>query len=613
VKRRLLLGALAIGFVVFLLAAPFRFQLEANADTERDLFRTWALLHGEWPEKTPRIDHSPLGLGPAWYVLTAPILAAADGDARAVHLAHVGWLAVGFIAVGLALGRRLDAETVAAFILLFGTSSFLSQVMVRVWHPALFPAAALGWFALMAVAVDGSSARRRAWSLVAAWLIMPLMLQLHLVAAPYGVVLTAASVVVFRRDRTTGGRTPVALVVMAALAIAAWWGSKLAGLDLEQARQLSADRMTRENATVAALAELPQFFSSAWAAPWARWIGLGTLGLAGIGAVRAVRRARGRWTIDQWALLQVVIGLPVVLVMGRLAPQARYFSGIVPGIYVLAALGLAPWMRRIPLRWRPGVVAALAVGLIAGGWMRWPAPAGEEPQTLGELTLHEQTQFAEWALARGLDASALAQRAHGSLYGGLSAIRWVGYSVALGVPRGPAGPGDVWVGPLGFPEPALTTTRDVIQEPGTRPLVVATVPRRVDAMRTAARVGDVPCPIAIPYRWGPLTATEYAAFGVRHALELEHCRRDRSAPLVLDVETSGAGPLHLVVGWFDIAAQYQRRAEVSVQDRSGRTVRLTRLEGEMLKNLAVFRFMPPNDGFRMSIGPLDTIAVVDLY
>ncbi|MFT5432407.1 MAG: hypothetical protein ACI9OJ_003106 [Myxococcota bacterium] len=609
---------LGAGLVIYLLVVPFRFQLEANADTERDLFRTWGLLHGDWPAKTPRIDHSPIDLGPAWYIATALPLSLFDGDARWIHVTHVFWLMVGLTLAYGAVRSRAGPAAAVAFVVLFGTSNFISQVMVRVWHPAMFPAGALIWFGLVAFALDGRSAQIRAWSLTMAWLLMIPLLQLHLVAAPYGMALVFLTVRRLRDDRVRGGRLPLAISVIVPIGLAVLWGIKLSAISWSQAGALTSERMNRTGAVGAALVEIPQFFASAWASPMFRWLFVLVLGFAVFEAACALRgwRKDGRASLSAWILLQIAFGFPMVLYLARLAPQARYFSGIIPGIYVLAGLGIGRSLKNVPELKQWVITASVGIFVLAGGWGQWPTPDGHPPQTMGELTLHEQAVFAAAARDRGIDSRDLPTRAHGSVYGGLSALRWVSFSLDSSRTVSAKAPvADMFVGPLGFPEPAITTSREVIERPGTRPLVIATMEPRLDSMHTKIRVGAVPCPIRLPYRWGPLTATEYAEFDVPQSLDVERCRADRRAAMTIEARLtkSKPAPLHLVLGWFDVAAQYQKRAEVTVRDAAGNPIEVVHIDSEMLRNVAVFSFQPPTPGFSLTLSPLETIASIDIY
>ena len=72
----------------WLLLNPMRAELEVNADTERDLFRTAAVVeHGHVPTTGPAIDHLPLTLGPFWYLAAAPALAVNKAP-YSVHFFH---------------------------------------------------------------------------------------------------------------------------------------------------------------------------------------------------------------------------------------------------------------------------------------------------------------------------------------------------------------------------------------------------------------------------------------------------------------------------------------------------------------------------------------------
>ena len=141
--------ALVACVVMALLCGPFSTQLEANADSERDLFRTLALTEqGIFPAQGPAIDFLPVHLGPGWYLAVAPALLI-DRHPESVHTFHSFVFVLSLIALFWALRTRAGPWVALVTCLLLGTSHHMTQVMVRLWHNGLFPAVAVFWFVLV--------------------------------------------------------------------------------------------------------------------------------------------------------------------------------------------------------------------------------------------------------------------------------------------------------------------------------------------------------------------------------------------------------------------------------------------------------------------------------
>ena len=78
--------------------------------------------------------------------------------------------------------------------------------------------------------------------------------------------------------------------------------------------------------------------------------------------------------------------------------------------------------------------------------------------------------------------------------------------------------------------------------------------------------------------------------------------------MTLEVNGAVGGSLFLLLSWYDVAKNYPEQATVAAVG-----ARVERIEGPMLDHLALYRVRVLQRDFRLIIGPLDTIASIDLY
>jgi hypothetical protein len=591
----------------WLLLGPFATQLEANADTERDLFRTWALgAFGEWPDKGPRLDHSPLSIGPGWYLTTAPALLISDGSIFAVHIWHVITFLLGLALLQAVMARWFSRPVALAVALALVTSGFIAQVMVRVWHPAQLPGLALAWFAFMIVAVRSTTPRIRGAALFGGWALLPWMLQLHLVSVSYLGVQLLLSANVVRRDGFTARRWIAASVGTGVLLIAGYiWA--LSGIDLADVLASSSQRLSGTDSIAQVLFAIPELLTSAWMEP-PRW----PLAILYLAAIFVGFGVSCRWISrtdepSRWVLLQVVIGLVVVSVLSRLAAQARYFSALMPGLFVLFGLGLHTLSQVLSERRRWSLPAVVLVASVFGAWFEWPLE--DEAAAIADRsstpTLREQSAIVDYARTHGLAGHRLEAKLHGPVYGGLTALRWIDFSEGITQSQNVLADKELFVAPTGFPgTPPLIDQQVISTGPG-RSLLVGTFERRYAAITAEINAS---CPISFPYRWGALTSIEYREFDILKGGDIERCRSNREAPLTLRVSGARGEPMYLLLAWYDVARNYPERANVTVAGGD-----VERVQGPMLDHLALYRLYPRSDTLVVQLGPLDTIASIDLY
>ena len=243
---------------------------------------------------------------------------------------------------------------------------------------------------------------------------------------------------------------------------------------------------------------------------------------------------------------------------------------------------------------------------VFGAWFQLPHDTDREvADRQATPTWLEQESLVAYAREYGLSGHRLEARMHGPVYGGLTALRWVDFATSTpSTAELPSGL-ELYAAPIGFPgRPPLESAERVVHGPG-RHFEMGTFSRRY--RRIDANVGG-PCPIMTPYRWGPLTAQEYREFGLLRGLDIERCRQQKSAPLTLTVTGIKGSSLYLLLSWFDIAKDYPSRAAVEID---GGTVE--RISGPMLGHFALYRLTVTQPDVEVRLGPLDTIAGIDLY
>lgn len=182
---------LAVFIALFwLYFGPLLAQVELWGDGERDLIEAWAFAHIDWPgDSGPMVSHMPgLSLGPFWYIAVSVFIswAPAVSDVYALHvMLFVSGLAVLF----RMLLHRYGVWAAASACLLLALSAYSVRTLAIVWHPSMLPAVACVWFVVVSKLLNTDDQKQRSRWLLTAWIVQAVMLQLNLVAAPYGAVL----------------------------------------------------------------------------------------------------------------------------------------------------------------------------------------------------------------------------------------------------------------------------------------------------------------------------------------------------------------------------------------------------------------------------------------
>jgi hypothetical protein len=601
---------LATGLLSWLLMGTFTSQLEVNADTERDLFRATALVEqGQWPDGGPAVDYLPVTLGPGWYVAVAPALAI-DPAPRSVHVLHVILLVLGLVAVWRALegvGGEWGAATIG--VLLAG-STWLTDVLVRIWHNGMVPGMALLWLGLLWAGT--TSAPRRAMRAIAAgWLVVALLLQLHLVNAAYAVIQGLVTLVHWRKHGWRPAPVAAALSATVGGGLALGYTLVILGLDLDMIRELRAERLGGDASLWDLAVMVFQVLSPAWSEQ--KWIGPVVAGLAALGLGRAAWQAR-QWGFDQWVALLALLGLVLAAAASGLAIAPRYLAAAIPAIWVLAARGIGDCFQRIPIGYRPALGWVLVAAACAASLMGQGTPIEAAPPLESPLTLNEQQVIVDVMQRQGISLDRGGARAHGAVFGPLTATRYLAWSRGeLAAPA--ADDQHLFAAPEGWPEPSGSVQRQTVDGGSGRKLVLVKHSPRFNALKVRASVSGTPCPITLPWRWSHLTAPELEPFGIRIPPGIEQCRQgDRQADLTLAIPPiQGDGPVHLVVQWFDVAGRRTGGAHLQAQT-GGRPLLIKRLGDDRLKHAAMWQITPqPGRPLSLTLGPLDTIATLDLY
>jgi hypothetical protein len=614
------LGAL----VLYLHLVPLQSQLELNADSERDLFRTAALVeHGTWPKQGPAIDFLPVSLGPGWYLSAAPALAV-DPSPYSVHVLHVLVLVLGLFLVHRTLRHYIGPWTALLTCLLIGTSHHVAQVTVRLWHNALLPGVVLIWFWLLHKIVRADHANQRAKWLLIAWLTTAFMLQLHVVSVAYALPLTFLHVRTLQRDRWEAGwQAALSLVVPALLLIG--YVVVLSGLNWDHVVALRAQRAAGGLALGDMFGRLPEHLWSGWSSPSMHWLAAFVLLGALWGLARAARDIRTTWTFPQWCLLQVLVGVVVVAALSGLHPEPRYFNGLVPGLYILAGLGFAHALRYMPshlhtAKWSgPAILAFTAVVVFWGGWFQWPESQGEDEQPF-EMSFNEQQAVIDQLHnTHGLSFSDLNDRVHGPVFGALAAPRYLAYTRGMTTKTSGATlpeDHDIVVAPAGFPITRTATTQEQIDGGSGRSIAIRTVRRQFDRRDVEVRYDGRVCDIGLPYHWSHLPNDELQPFGFHPSPGLESCSLGGplDGPLEVTVgQTTDNATLVLLLGWFDVSRDHVGDTWVEVVSVDGQWSRVTPVKTS--RSMAMYRF-PTNsktNPMQWRIRPIQALAVIDLY
>jgi len=325
------------------------------------------------------------------------------------------------------------------------------------------------------------------------------------------------------------------------------------------------------------------------------------------GAASSLRRTAAVDDPSRWVILQIVLGFIVLLTLSRLAAQARYFTAIMPGVFVLLGIGLHAAARLVSAHQQWGIGGLILVASVFGGWFSWPAEAANDAldDRSSTLTLLEQSEVVTYARTIGLASHRLESQLHGPVYGGLTAIRWIDFARELPEASVQATTKEVFVAPAGFPGiPPLDVQQRIQTGPG-HALVMGTFDRRFDSIEASVSAS---CPIRIPYRWGALTAAEYREFGILRGMDIERCRGSRDTPLTLRIRGVRSESLYLLLSWYDVARDYPSRAQVTIQGGQ-----LERISGPVVDQIALYRVVPTDDMVVLVVQPLDTIASIDVY
>jgi hypothetical protein len=614
------LGAL----VLYLHLVPLQSQLELNADSERDLFRTAGLVeYGIWPKQGPAIDFLPVSLGPGWYLASAPALAV-NSNPYSVHVLHILVLVLGLFLLYRTLRDHIGPTTALLTCLLMGTSHHLAQVTVRLWHNALLPGVTLIWFWLLHKIVCAEHANRRAQLLFLAWLTTAFMLQLHLVSVAYALPLAFLHVRTLQRDRWAAGwQASLALVVPALLLIG--YVVVLSGLNWDHVAALRAQRAAGGLALGDMFGRLPEHLWSGWSSPSTHWLAVCVLLGALWGLARTVRDIRTTWAFPQWCLLQVLVGMVVVAALSGLHPEPRYFNGLVPGVYILAGLGFAHALRHVPsrlhkARWSGPVMLALTTLVVFwGGWLHWPESQSEDEQPF-EMSFNEQQRVIDQLHhVHGLSYTDLNQRVHGPVFGALAAPRYLAYTHGMPAeaPSTTLPPDhDILVAPAGFPITADAETKETIDGGSGRSIAIQSVRRRFNTHDVQIRYEGRVCDIGLPYHWSHLPPDELQPFGFQPSPGLESC--SLGGPLdgslsVTIAQTTANAALTLLLGWFDVSRDHVEDTWVEVASGDGQWSRLTPMKTS--RSMALYRF-PKNhqtNSIQWRIRPVEALAVIDLY
>lgn len=607
---------LSAALCAWLLLGPLTSQLEVNADSERDLFRAAGLVdQGKWPAGGPAVDYLPITLGPGWYLATAPALAFSRSP-YAAHVMHVLWVLAGLIFISVALHRAVGAEAALVLALLLATSQWLTQVMVRVWHNAMLPGCALVFLGLLWAGQGLSQARHRAWVLTGAWGLLVLMLQLHLLSVAYGAVLLGVWISALRRDGIKSNPIANGLSLVVLLALVAGYGGLLLGMDWESARQLRAQRMGDGAGLTEILLAVPQYLRSGWSGPQTAALGWLILAFAGLGLWRVCREARTGWGWLQWVAVQAFLGLGCAWLLGGLSMAPRYFNAAIPATYLLAAVGIQTAFDRLPASRRAAVLSGtVTITLVAslwGGWGGWPVNEDGTDRTHAQPSFSEQAALVEALDEAELSWRDLDRRAHGPLFGPLTAFRYLAWTRGLpqreisGLPMNT----ELFLAPEGFPEPAGTMDRKIIDGGSFRPLVLARFKPRFASEAVTLAINNQRCPIRLPYRWSHLTRAELKPFNIIPGFDLRNCiGKHTSAALKVALPALGPEPVHVVCEWYDLASRYHERA--TLKAISGATVQ--RVEGDMVQGMAVWKVTPTGGPLRLELEPLNTLATLDIY
>ncbi|MBT9555055.1 MAG: hypothetical protein IV100_03450 [Myxococcales bacterium] len=632
-RVRAIVWALGWALVAWGLLGPFTRELEANADTERDVLRALSLIdHGVVPTAGPAIDYLPIALPPTWYYVVAPVVFTWR-SLDAIHGLHVLVLMLGVAAIAAwrSTGSPVDASSSAtqnqgrpallAAGLLLGTT-YVPEVLASVWHNGLVPGVSALWVAAL-LRWDSPSPNKAGWALAAAFSCAALLVQVHVVSV---LTLLAPSLLLgvslcrdgLRRTWRSHLVTAAVLGLLAATVVALLWD-----LDLQLASKVMAARtatpVSTWDALVAATLRLSELLTpniiKDLAPVGGLWLLVAAVGAISGDAAKALRAALS---------VSFVAGLASAAMLSGLDPAPRYFGPALWSVVGLAALGAraltvrlsdrlhTPWPNARPALWLP------ALWLLFAGLAFWPLgrPAAEE--VLRETAIPSAPEQSTLAAVLRDDLGATLDdldRLHGPVMNGLSAMRL--HAVLARWPRTAPDRGDpetlLYAGPADFPTPSSLSEKRRLPAGSDRDWIVGRM--AASSRLLGAHVAERRCTLGWPYRWSALEAAELRPFGLRAGASVEACRSrqpgSEDAPLVLDLEIL-APRTTLILGWFDVVRHRPERARVSLVSGGAR---LTRLEGPLWRDLAgwTVEVQSTPARVRLSIAPVETLSTVELY
>ena len=339
-----------------------------------------------WQDVNPPIYRQLLGL---WTLLV--------GTSAFTVRWFSGWLGILAIALTVRIGRRLGLGVgaglaAAALVALAPMQVFFSQeakgytfiqvcILLAIWlwlslldkiglkQPGRWPlqgfltpppSPPLAGRGIEGVGVSGAQPGRPgkkyhpAWPLAAIWVILALALGSHSTVWLVLAVMTLWTILWARR-RLVGW-----LLVVGTLG-AAWaaWFTPIAGAVMQGATRAGAESgMAAPRGPAAYLSAMLRELAAGPGGPdWAGWVLGGILILlAGWGLWRGRIPPRSKWILATWVTVPVLLGMAVQVIVPFFLP--RFFLYVVPGLMVMAALGL----ESLPRRWMmPAGVGALAL------------------------------------------------------------------------------------------------------------------------------------------------------------------------------------------------------------------------------------------------------------
>ncbi len=635
--------ALVLTLTVAYFAGRAASQLEANNDTLRDLWRTYAWVHaGALPIHGPPVTNLPITLGRGWYALAAPAVWI-DPNPYSVYAMHLVLFAGG-LAVLYAVMLTLAGPAVAVLTsLALASSRYCEDVLICLWHTAALPGLALAWTGLVFLCLTSATPRGRAWALALAWGLQALMLDVHLIAITYAATLGLIQLDFWRREPLRAARVPNLLSAGAVVWLTVSYARTFLAVDWSAfaAAQGRASSAAPEVHVTESQTLFLQHLSNAWVHPTPELLASVTVLAIVIGLGRALWRPTEP-RFERWLAVHALIGLAIAAVVMRGGAFARYLSGVMPTLFLLAGLGVGALLRpaRVP-RWTGGLLAGLLVLLTTVGSPSQlfqgssDEPSSDEPSSderdtrasgdsgpardVLTLSLAEQSAAVEVLVRHhGLRWDDVESRVHGPLLVD-SAARYlvlVATTAHRTSPEVAHARSHFAVLPPGFAEPAYGLQRERFDGGSGRSLTLIRFEPRFDPAAVQLHAAGVGCNRSLPFNWAPWpSSTELAHFGHALASDLAHCEGLRRAPLTIVVPAvSGKAPLTLQLSWNDSSMVGAAGQTVVARDTQQRALEVQAVDDRRLQHLAVYRITPPDDGpMTVEIAPADILANIDLY